>query len=173
MSSKRDSYNNPDLSLSLEDRVKALGNSIAADPDYVGFDKAALNGVKLVKVEPGHIEWEMTILPTHANKSGNLHGGCAATILDNVTSTTLLTIAKPGSFDGAQVSRTITMSYLRPVPIGTKVKIECEVIAGGKNTANLWGAIKTMDGKTCVTCVHDKVIFNSDSLRRRPDQAKL
>ena len=58
------------------------------------------------------------------------------------------------------------MSYLRPVPIGTTVRIECEVVAAGKSTANIWGAIKTLDGKTCVTCVHDKAVFNKGTAKQ-------
>jgi acyl-coenzyme A thioesterase 13 len=137
--------------MSLEERVVALRAALEGDTKYDGFDKSALESVELKKVEPGRTEWEMTVLSTHTNKGKNLHGGCSATVMDILTSTALLTLARPGYLDGGHVSRTITMSYLRPVPIGTRVKIECEVVAAGKTTANIWGAIKTMDGKTCVT----------------------
>ena len=159
--------------MSLEDRVIALRDVLEGDENYDGFDKVPLKGLKLTKVEPGRTEFEMTILSSHCNKGKNLHGGCSCTLLDTLTSTALLTLAKPGFLDGGHVSRTITMSYLRPVPVGTRVKIECEVVAAGKTTANIWGAIKTMDGKTCVTCIHDKAVFNSGTQKQQMFKPKL
>lgn len=61
------------------------------------------------------------------NKSGNMHGGCSTTILDNLSSTTLLTLAKPGFLDAGHVSRTITMTFLKALPVGTKTRIVCDV----------------------------------------------
>lgn len=156
-----DVYNNPDVTnTSLRDRVLALVDAIANDPNYSGPDTLATKAgnITLTDVSPGRTSYRMTIARPLCNKSGNLHGGMAATILDNLTSTALLTLAKPGFLDGGHVSRTITMSYLRPAPMGSEVEIECEVVAAGKNTANLRGEIK-VGGKTAVTCVHDKVVF--------------
>jgi acyl-coenzyme A thioesterase 13 len=170
---KKDTYQSPDLTMSLLDRVNALRDAISNDPDYTGFDTTALKGVELLSVDPGRTVWSLTIGPHHANKGRNLHGGCSATILDNLTSTALLTLAKPGFLDGGHVSRTITMSYLRPVPIGMKVRIECEVVAAGKSTANLYGVIKGPDGKICVTCVHDKAVFNKGTQKQQDFKPKL
>lgn len=156
------------LSLPIKERVASLASEIIADSDFFGFDTYALrsSSVKLLDAQPNTTKWEMSI-PSHlCNKSGNLHGGAAATLLDNMTSTALLTIAKPGFLDAGHVSRTITMSYLRPVPMGSRITIECEVQAAGKNTANIVGKI-FLNGKLCVTCVHDKAVFS------RPVPAKL
>lgn len=155
-----DRYQNPDFEASLRDRVLALSRAINEDPTYCGPDTVANRAGKttLISAEVGRTEWEMEINDAHCNKSGNLHGGMACIILDNLTSTALLTLAKPGFLDAGHVSRTITMSYLRPVPHGSKVKIVCEAVAAGKTTANLRGEIY-VDGKVCVTCIHDKVVF--------------
>ena len=144
--------------MSIWDRVKSIEESIIADPDHVGPDSIACKKVKLLEVTPGRTVWELVIEPFHCNKNKNLHGGSACLILDNLTSTALVTLAKPGFLDGAHVSRTITMTYLRPVPLGSKVKIVGEVVAAGKSTANIRGWIE-IDGKTCVTCVHDKAVI--------------
>ncbi|EXJ83366.1 hypothetical protein A1O1_06987 [Capronia coronata CBS 617.96] len=147
------------LNLPIRDRVQALSDAIIKDPDFFGFDTYALrSGVKLVDVQPNITKWEIEIGSHLCNRSRNLHGGAAATILDNLTSTALLTIAKPGFLDGGHVSRTITMSYLRPVPIGAKVTVDCEVQSAGRNMANIVGKI-FLDGKLCVSCVHDKAVF--------------
>lgn len=149
--------------LPMRERVLALHKEITQDGGYRGFDTIALENTRLelVECEPNRTVWEMDI-PSHVcNKSGNLHGGAAATILDNLTSTALITISKPGFLDGGHVSRTITTSYLRPVPKGVRVRIECDVQAAGRNTANILGKI-FVNGKLAVTCVHDKAVFPSN-----------
>ena len=147
------------LDLPIRDRVLGLESEVINDPNFFGFDTYALRkGLVLVEAVPSKTTWELEIGSHLCNKSGNLHGGAAATILDNLTSTALLTVAKPGFLDGGHVSRTITMTYLRPVPMGSKVFIECEVQAAGRNTANISGKI-FIDGKLCVSCIHDKAVF--------------
>ncbi|KIW19105.1 hypothetical protein PV08_03397 [Exophiala spinifera] len=148
--------------MNVRERVLALEAQIVADPEFFGFDTYALrdsNSV-LVEAEPNKTVWELDIGSHLCNKSGNLHGGAAATLLDNLTSTALVTIAKPGFLDGGHVSRTITMTYLRPVPKGSRVRVECETQAAGRNTANIVGKIY-LNGKLCVTCVHDKAVFST------------
>ncbi|KAL2426941.1 hypothetical protein ABEF95_000760 [Exophiala dermatitidis] len=156
--------------LPLRERVQYLADMLRKDPNFSGFDTYALkSGIELIDVRPNFVKWEMEIGPHLCNKSNNLHGGAAATILDTLTSTALLTIARPGFLDGGHVSRTITMTYLRPVPNGSKVSIECEIQAAGRSLANIVGKI-FVDGKLCVTCVHDKAVF---ARQDQQQQAKL
>ncbi|EXJ66637.1 uncharacterized protein A1O5_10308 [Cladophialophora psammophila CBS 110553] len=156
------------LSLPLRERVLGLEKEILNDPNYFGFDTHSLQhaNLELLDAQPNTVKWSLEIGPELCNKSGNLHGGAAATLLDNLTSTALLTIARDGFLDGGHVSRTITMSYLRPVPMGSKAIVDCEVQAAGRNTANIMGKIY-VNGKLCVTCVHDKAVFSNQK------QAKL
>lgn len=151
-------YHNTNLDLSITDRVKAIAYAISQDPGYDGWDTKALQGVKLVSASSGRTEWEFEVTPSMCNKGGNLHGGCACTILDNLSSTTLITLAKEGFLDAGHVSRTITMTYLRPVPAGTKVKVIADAVAAGKRLAHCKAEIRTMDDKVAVTCVHDKAV---------------
>jgi len=69
------------LSLSIEDRVRAMHRAICQDPKYEGFDSAVLREATLTSVTPGTTIWEMEIFPSMCNKSGSLHGGAACTIL--------------------------------------------------------------------------------------------
>ncbi|EXJ61670.1 hypothetical protein A1O7_02099 [Cladophialophora yegresii CBS 114405] len=151
------------LELPLKERVTALERSITDDPNFFGFDTYALKhcSLKLLEATPNRTKWSLTIGRELCNKGGNLHGGAAATLLDNLTSTALVTIAKEGFMDEGHVSRTITTSYLRPVPMGAKVIVDCEVHGAGRNTANILGKVYNEEGKLCVTCVHDKAVFSS------------
>lgn len=152
-------YQNPDLTMSIEDRIRAVQYAITEDPDYDGWDTKVLQDVKLISAAPGRAIFEMTVTPSMCNKGGNLHGGCATTILDNLSSTTMLTIASKGFLDAGHVSRTINMTFIRAVPAGTKVRIVAETVAAGKRLAHCKAQIETLDGNVAVTCTHDKAII--------------
>jgi acyl-coenzyme A thioesterase 13 len=157
---QKDAYQNPDFDIPMKDRVQRLIDAIAHDPDYCGPDTVAhrAGNITLTHASAGRTEYTMTVTAEHCNKGKNMHGGMACIVLDNLTSTALLTLAKPGFLDAGHVSRTITMSYLRPVPLGAECTVVCEAVQAGRNTANLKGEIR-VNGKTCITCVHDKAVF--------------
>ena len=155
---------NPDLTQTPYDRCLAVHTSLTTDPSYIGFDKSCLQQCTLLSASSTtqSTVYTLTVTPTLCNKAGNLHGGAAATILDNLTSTALLTIARPGFLDAGHVSRTLTTTYLRPVPPGV-YRVESEVVSAGKSLAHVRGAIVTMDGKVCVSCTHDKYVFTREA----------
>ncbi|KAI1172998.1 Thioesterase/thiol ester dehydrase-isomerase [Nemania sp. FL0916] len=109
----------------------------------------------------------LTVQPAHANAFGNLHGGCAATIFDVCTTFVLHVISRPGFWQVGGVSRTLNVTYLRPVPVGTTVDIECEVVNAGQRLSALRAVMRTVeeeeDGKEGVVlaiCEHGK--YNTD-----------
>lgn len=56
------------------------------------------------------------------------------------------------------MSRTLNVTYIRPVPLGEKVLIESEVVHAGKRLCSLMGTIKrASDGAVLATCEHGKV----------------
>lgn len=58
----------------------------------------------------------------------------------------------------AGVSRTLNVTYIRPVAAGVKVLIECEVVHAGKRLCSLKGVMKREnDGAVMATCEHGKV----------------
>jgi acyl-coenzyme A thioesterase 13 len=68
-------------------------------------------------------------------------------------------ISKPGFwFFMGGVTRTLNISYLRAIPIGTTVKVNSKVIQAGRTMALIQGEITSVDGKTVYcTCEHHKV----------------
>ena len=80
-------------------------------------------------------------------------------IFDMATTTALCPIAQPGywEFMGG-VTRSLNISYLRAVPINTKVRINSKVVSVGKQMAMIRGVMTSLDGKiTYCTVEHHKV----------------
>lgn len=165
-----DPYFNLDMSLPIEDRLRAwLTAYVSAapkDPKDAWDPRLMRECCRLLSAnaETASVTYELTVEPFLCNQRGDLHGGAAGTILDNLTSTALFTIAKTGFLNKGAVSRSLTLTYLRPIRKGTKVKVEAEVVSVGRTMANVRGVIKTLDGKPCVTCMHDQVIVAGPKL---------
>lgn len=94
---------------------------------------------------------------------GNLHGGCTATLFDVCTTVALAPIAKPGFWAYAGVTRTLQVTYLRPMAQGDVVLIECEVVHAGKRLCTIKGTMKRKsDGAITATCEHGKVSIDPE-----------
>ncbi|BDD56089.1 hypothetical protein MAP00_001565 [Monascus purpureus] len=99
----------------------------------------------------------LTVTQNLCNLMGNLHGGCAATIIDILTSTVLIAMSKPGIFTSGGVSRNLKVTYLRPVPEGTEARVICEVVHIGRRLAYLRAEIRRADtGALCMIGEHEK-----------------
>lgn len=88
-----------------------------------------------------------------------MHGGAAGVIFDMATTTALCPVAKPGywEFMGG-VTRSLNISYLKAVPLGTTVRLASKVVSVGKQMAMIRGAMTSLDGKiTYCTVEHHKV----------------
>jgi len=59
----------------------------------------------------------------------------------------------------AGVTRTLNVTYLKPVPIGQTVLIESEVVSAGKRLCVLKGTMRKGDekGEVLAICEHGKV----------------
>lgn len=88
-----------------------------------------------------------------------MHGGAAGVIFDMSTTTALGPLQKPGYwlFLGG-VTRSLNISYLRAVPIGTTVRLRSWVVQHGRTMAMIRGEMTSLDGKTVYcTAEHHKV----------------
>lgn len=107
---------------------------------------------------PAQASYILTITPNLCNHFENLHGGCAATIIDILSTTILLAVSRPGVFAMGGVSRHLNLTYLRPAPRGVDVRVRCEVVQIGKRLALLRAQIERVDnGDVCVVAAHEKV----------------
>jgi acyl-coenzyme A thioesterase 13 len=125
--------------------------------------------------------FEFQVKSNHTNGMKNLHGGCCATLFDWCTTTALVLVSKKGFWRFKGVSRTLNVTYLRPVPEGEVVLIESELVHAGKNlcmpialsslriktdkhTGTLKGVMKRKsDGAILAMCEHGKVNIDPDA----------
>ncbi|KAJ5192264.1 hypothetical protein N7449_008406 [Penicillium cf. viridicatum] len=116
---------------------------------------------------PATVSFLLTITPALSNYMGNLHGGCAATLIDVLSTTILLGISEPGKFSYGGVSRNLKVTYLRPVPTGTEVRLVCEVIHVGKRLALLRAEIQRAENQdVCVVGEHEKANTDPEVTQR-------
>ncbi|RYP55644.1 hypothetical protein DL769_010091 [Monosporascus sp. CRB-8-3] len=93
------------------------------------------------------IVFRFTVQPVHCNGLGNLHGGCAATIFDLCTSLPLRLVSRPGFWQFMGVSRTLGVTYLQPVPAGSTVDVECELLQVGRRLCTARGVMRLAAGE--------------------------
>lgn len=106
----------------------------------------------------------MTVSPDMCNYLDNLHGGCAATLIDVLSTTILLGVSSPGRFQLGGVSRNLRTTYLRPVPQGTEIRLVTELVHVGKRLALLRSEIlRADDGQVCVVGEHEKANTDPDA----------
>lgn len=164
MAKDGNAYHNAITLQPLAERIEFIKKALTEDPKYSGWDSQVLKTVQCDDIRPGRIEYSVTITPAMCNKGNSLHGGCASTLLDNLTSSTFVTRAGDVYVDTGSVTRTLTITFHRPVPVGTKVRIICEVVNIGRNFAHCKGQIELPDGKVAITCVHDRAMVNRAKL---------
>jgi len=75
----------------------------------------------------------------------------------------LCPIAKPGFWAYAGVTRTLSVTYIRPVPEGEKVLVESTVVHAGKRLCKIDGVMRRKrDGAVMATCEHGKVSIDPE-----------
>ncbi|KIX09205.1 uncharacterized protein Z518_00284 [Rhinocladiella mackenziei CBS 650.93] len=81
--------------------------------------------------------FEMKAAPVFTNRMGNMHGGAVAMIHDMCTTMTAAPLAKKEFWWFGGVSRTLSITYLRPVRKDMELSIECEVLQQGMRLSTI------------------------------------
>lgn len=102
-----------------------------------------------------------TVVQENLNSMGNMHGGCTASIFDWCTTMPVCMVNTPDFWWYLGVSRTLNVTYLKPIPVGDSILIECELMSIGRSMSTIRGVMRRQaDGVVLATCEHGK--FNND-----------
>ncbi|KAI2424063.1 hypothetical protein LOZ63_000607 [Ophidiomyces ophidiicola] len=141
-------------------RVKTIFESGGFNADTETWDTRVRQHVHFHSASlgpPARASFRAIVAPSMCNQLGNLHGGCAATLIDVLSSMLPLALQRPGIFSYGGVSRAWDVKYLRGVPEGVEMEIICEVGSLGRRLAMFTAEIRRVDnGELCVIGLHDK-----------------
>jgi len=130
---------------------------------FVNFIKANLRLESAREERPARASFLLNVLPEMTNSMNNLHGGCSATLVDILTSCVLVTVGKPGVFSYGGVTRGLRLTYLSPIPVGTEMRLICEVVQMGRRMSLIKAEIfRVIDGVLCVVAEHEKANTDPD-----------
>ncbi|RJE25564.1 thioesterase [Aspergillus sclerotialis] len=107
---------------------------------------------------PPKVTFRFTTVPEMCNNNGDIHGGCATTYIDALTTVLLATMSQPGFYSQFGVSRNLSITFFKPIHRGTDVRLVCTVVNAGKRLAALRAELYRVDtGELCVMGKNDKV----------------
>lgn len=145
----------------FEDNVYAHVSQMDWNKDHehwgIDADRCNLRFEYAVDAPTPRVSYLLTVSPDLCNMANNLHGGCAATLIDILSTTILLGVSTPGKFQFGGVSRNLRTTYLRPVPQNTEIRLVTELVHVGRRLALLRSEISRVDnGQVCVVGEHEK-----------------
>lgn len=106
-----------------------------------------LNGT-LLDIREGSMKVEFIVREDMSNPMGILHGGMAATILDEVVGTMVFALGREFAF----VSVNLNCDYLNAARIGEAIFADAKVIRAGKNIVHAEGVITNANGIIIAKC---------------------
>ena len=114
------------------------------------------------------ITFRFVVTHEMSNINKTLHGGCAVTMVDELTTILLAAMSKPGLYSRYGVSKGLKTSFLRPMNRGAEIRAVCELVHMGAKQAFLQTKMFEVDGgELCLIAEHEKT--NTDP----PVQSKL
>ncbi|KAK0743725.1 HotDog domain-containing protein [Schizothecium vesticola] len=172
------------VSLSGEARLRALLRHMAVrmeQDDDKEWTTPLLPTLTLLSTSPSlprpSLVFAFTPTAAHLNGLSNMHGGAMATLFDFCTAAVLVLVTRPGRYHYWGVTRTLSTTYLRPVPVGTALLVECEAVAVGRQMSHLRGVLRGAaagkdggKGVVYAVCEHGMVNVNGAAVEAMEGQ---
>ncbi|WP_353722089.1 PaaI family thioesterase [Dyadobacter sp. 676] len=111
-----------------------------------------LNGT-LIAIEDGAMEVEYLVREDMCNPMGTLHGGIAATILDDVVGTMVYAIGREFGF----ASVNLNCDFLSPAVTGDVLTAKSEIVRAGKNIIHVEGRLFNAQGRIVAKCTSNLI----------------
>ena len=111
-----------------------------------------LNG-KLLDIQDSFMKVEFLVREDMSNPMGVLHGGIAATILDDVVGTMVYALGR----EFAYTSVNLNCDFLHAAKTGDTVVAEAKVIRAGKNIIHVEGVIWNQAGLIIAKCTSNLI----------------
>ena len=111
-----------------------------------------LNG-KLLSIEEGGMEVEYVVREDMCNPMKTLHGGIAATILDDIVGTMVYALGRENGF----TSVNLNCDFLNPAVAGDVLVARSEVIRAGKNIIHVEGRLLNERGAIVAKCTSNLI----------------
>jgi len=147
--------------------VMGLENRDGTEAWNVDFNRSQVRFESATKGPPARVTYRFTVTPDMTNRLGSLHGGCAATLVDTLSTCILQGVSRPGLFSLGGVTRNLKLTYLRPIPLSTDARLICEVVHVGRRLALVRAEIRRLDnGDICVVGEHEKANTDLETTRK-------
>jgi uncharacterized protein (TIGR00369 family) len=104
-----------------------------------------LGAVCLDKSSPGRTSWTMVADERFANPAGQLQGGFLCAFIDSAMGSAAVTFVEGRKVLSANAE--MKVSFLAPVPIGTSLQCDAEVVSGGSRVAFVEATVSDETGK--------------------------
>lgn len=111
-----------------------------------------LNG-KLLSIEEGAMEVEYLVREDMCNPMGTLHGGIAATILDDIVGTMVYALGREFGF----TSVNLNCDFLNPAVVGDVMLAKAKVVRAGKNIIHVEGQLLLESGRMVAKCTSNLI----------------
>ncbi|KAH7064053.1 HotDog domain-containing protein [Paraphoma chrysanthemicola] len=115
-------------------RVQAYIDTYQKDVSYGGFEESLMRAIRVIsasestsegEAEGTKVDFELEVVPELCNPMDRMHGGAMALLADMSTTMAAAPIARRGWWEFGGVSRTLSVTYLRPTHMGSTVVVEC------------------------------------------------
>ncbi|TLV00644.1 PaaI family thioesterase [Dyadobacter luticola] len=126
-----------------------VGKTMDQSPSPVG---RWLRG-QLLNVTESHMEVAYTVREDMTNPMGTLHGGIAATILDDVMGTMVYAMGR----EFAYTSVNLNCDFLHAARVGDSIIASSKVVRAGKNIIHVEGTIHDVHGKIIAKCASNLI----------------